>query len=87
MKKTQVGGATHYDRPVQHVDVMFKNQFGYLDSQAMKYIWRHENKNGSEDIAKAIHYLLFTLKFKYEEIDDETITNILAILDTSRKPQ
>ena len=77
--KAQVGGS-HYNKPLQHVDAMVMNSFSYLESQSMKYIWRHAEKNGAEDINKSIHYLLFILKHEYETVDDRTIDEVLSLI-------
>ena len=53
---TQVGGS-HYQLPIQPVDYIVKNELGYREGNAIKYITRHKNKNGKEDLTKAIHYL------------------------------
>ena len=52
----QVGGE-HYKLPIQPIDYIFKNGLGYMEGNVIKYVTRHANKNGVEDINKAIHYL------------------------------
>ena len=35
---------------------------GYLEGCAQKYLWRWENKNGKEDLQKAVEYLTTLLE-------------------------
>lgn len=58
---TQVGGA-HYQLPIQPIDFIVKNDIPYREGNAIKYIVRHANKNGKQDIEKAIHYLQMILE-------------------------
>ena len=52
----QVGG-NHYKTAIQPWDFVLANDIGFLEGNAIKYIVRHKQKNGIEDINKAIHYL------------------------------
>ena len=47
----------HYQHPsgVECIDVVEHMNFNL--GNAMKYIWRHENKGGIEDLRKAIWYI------------------------------
>ena len=40
----------------------------YADATAIKYITRHKEKNGIEDLKKAIHYLENEIKFRQGSI-------------------
>ena len=60
----QVGGA-HYQKPIQHWDFIIANGIPYLEAVAIKYIVRHKEKNGREDLEKAIHYLEKLLETSY----------------------
>jgi hypothetical protein len=61
----QIGGS-HYDLPIQPIDYILKNSLGYCEANVIKYVSRHQNKNGAEDIKKAIHYLELLLKDQYD---------------------
>lgn len=52
----QVGG-THYQGEYQHWDLVVDNNITYLESCASKYVSRWQDKNGVEDLLKAISYL------------------------------
>ena len=62
----QVGG-THYDQKIQHVDFVVANEIPYMDAQVMRYICRHDRKNGAEDVRKAMHYCEMILEKVYNE--------------------
>lgn len=55
--KRQVGG-THYNRyAIQPIDFIIANKLDWCEANAVKYITRWKDKNGVEDLRKAIHYL------------------------------
>ena len=64
-RRKQTGGS-HYQLPIQPVDYIYKNGLGYLEGNVIKYVTRHKNKNGREDIVKAIDYLNMILEKQYD---------------------
>lgn len=54
--KRQVGG-NHYQKPIQHWDVVIANNIPYMEAQVMRYVMRHREKGGVQDLKKAIHFL------------------------------
>jgi len=55
--KRQVGG-THYNKyEIQPIDFIMANNLDWCEANAVKYITRWKDKNGVEDLRKAIHYL------------------------------
>lgn len=60
---TQFGGS-HYKRAIQHWD--YAKQLPYLDGQVSKYVDRHRQKNGAEDLKKAMHYLQKIMEDEYQ---------------------
>lgn len=71
-KKKQVGGK-HYDLPIQPIEYINKNGLGYIEGNVIKYVTRHKNKNGAEDIKKAIHYLELLLEEEYSHKSDSKL--------------
>ena len=61
----QVGGK-HYKMAVEPAYFINENRLLFCEGNAIKYICRHQNKNGAEDIKKAIHYLEMILERDYE---------------------
>jgi len=54
---TQIGGSHYKDMKIQPVEFIVANDIPYREGGAIKYICRHKNKNGVEDLKKAVHYL------------------------------
>ena len=51
-------GPGHYkDKAMQPWDFIVSNNLGYLEGNVVKYISRWKEKNGVEDLRKAIHYI------------------------------
>lgn len=61
MNAKQIGGS-HYQMPIQPIEFIVKNNIAYREANVIKYTVRHKNKNGKEDILKAIHYLEMILE-------------------------
>jgi len=61
----QVGGSHYKAMAIQPVDFCRRNHLDYCESAAIKYICRHHDKGGIEDIRKAIHYLELLLSIEY----------------------
>lgn len=64
--KKQEGGS-HYKLPIQPVEYITKNGLSFIEGNVVKYITRHRDKNGAEDIRKAIHYCELLLKLEYDQ--------------------
>jgi len=60
-------GGDHYQIPIQPVDYIVLNDLGYREGNVIKYVTRHDKKNGAEDIRKAIHYLEMILEEYVEQ--------------------
>ena len=58
----QVGGDHYAKMKVQPIQFIVANNIPYREANAIKYICRHKNKNGIQDIEKAIHYLEMILE-------------------------
>ena len=61
----QVGGSHYNSMVIQPVEFIVANNIGFLEGNVIKYICRHQNKNGADDIKKAIHYCELLLHTKY----------------------
>ena len=55
--KKQVSGSHYKEFHIQPVEFIHANNIGYLEGNVIKYVCRWRNKNGMEDLDKAIHYL------------------------------
>jgi len=65
----QVSGSHYKNYDVQPVEFCQKNKLNYCESAVIKYVCRHKDKNGKEDILKAIHYLELLLEIEYADKD------------------
>lgn len=59
-------GGNHYRKyDIQPIEYIIANDIGFLAGNVIKYATRYRDKNGAEDIRKAIHYLNLILEFEY----------------------
>jgi hypothetical protein len=63
----QVGGAHYKDFAIQPGEFIHRNGIGFLEGNVIKYVCRHKNKNGKQDLEKAIHYLQLLLQWEYSD--------------------
>lgn len=61
----QEGGSHYKDMVIQPVEFITKNKIAFLEGNVIKYVCRHANKNGKQDIEKAIHYLELIKELHY----------------------
>jgi len=54
---TQVGGDHYKKMVIQPAEFINKNKLLFAEGNAIKYICRHSEKGGIQDVDKAIHYL------------------------------
>ena len=60
-------GGSHYQKyKIQPSKFVVENKLLYPEVCAIKYIIRHQDKNGKEDILKAIHFLEMILERDYK---------------------
>lgn len=57
----------HYDMEIPPVEFIVANQIPFLEANVIKYVCRHKNKGGKQDILKAIEYLQFIIKDQYTD--------------------
>lgn len=61
----QVGG-DHYRRyPIQPIQYARQNNLDAMQFSVVKYVTRHKDKNGIQDIRKAIHFLQMIAEYDY----------------------
>lgn len=53
----QVGGGHYKSLKIQPVEYMYHNNMPYIEGAVVKYVTRWRDKNGVEDLKKAIHFL------------------------------
>lgn len=67
--KQQVGGDHYKKLKIQPVEYIQANKLGFIEGSVIKYVTRHKQKNGADDIKKAIHFLELLLKLEYDNVD------------------
>ena len=65
----QVGGNHYQNMKIQPAEFINKNQMKFAEGNAIKYICRHINKGGKQDLEKAKHYIDMIIERDY---GDET---------------
>lgn len=61
----QIGGKHYKDFAIQPSEFIQRNRIPWNEGNVIKYVCRHRQKNGAEDIKKAIHYLQLLLEWEY----------------------
>lgn len=62
---TQIGGSHYKNMSIQPAEYCQRNKLSWCESNVVKYASRHGQKNGIEDIKKAIHYLKLLAQMDY----------------------
>lgn len=62
----QIGGNHYKSCKIQPTEFIHANNIPFIEGNVIKYVCRHRQKNGKQDIEKAIHYLKLLLEFEYE---------------------
>ena len=62
----QIGGSHYQDMAIQPIEYIVANRLQFPEGCVIKYVSRHADKNGKEDILKAIQNLEFILERDYD---------------------
>ena len=65
----QVSGSHYKNYEVQPVEFCQRNKLNYCESAAIKYLCRHRDKNGIDDLRKAKHYIELLIEIEYADKD------------------
>jgi hypothetical protein len=57
IREKQVGGSHYNKHKIQPLDVIDEYNLNYYEGNIIKYILRYRDKNGVQDLEKAMHYL------------------------------
>lgn len=70
----------HYDKKITPVDYIHANNLNFDEGNIVKYITRHRDKNGEDDVAKCIVYAFFVLQdvYNYDSSKFETLLRDLG---------
>ena len=63
----QIGGSHYKKYKIQPSKFINDNNILFAEGNAIKYICRHQDKGGKQDLLKAIHYIEMIIERDYEE--------------------
>lgn len=64
---SQEGGSHYKGMKIQPIEYCFHNKLSYPVSNVIKYVSRYQDKNGIEDLKKAIHNIEILMEMEYGE--------------------
>jgi len=70
--ESQVGGRHYADMPIQPSRFIHENRVGWCEGNVIKYVSRHAQKGGAEDLRKAKHYIDLLLQWGYDNENEST---------------
>jgi hypothetical protein len=65
----QEGGGHYKGFTIQPIEFIHLNDIPYIEGNVIKYICRHRQKNGLEDLLKAKHYIDLLIQLEYQKTD------------------
>ena len=65
--KKQIGGKHYLKYKIQPSKFVVENKLLYPEGSVIKYILRHQDKGGKEDLLKAKHFIDMIIERDYEE--------------------
>ena len=63
----QIGGSHYLKMKIQPSEFANKNHLPFAEGNAIKYICRHKDKGGKEDLKKAKHYIDMIIERDYPD--------------------
>ena len=63
----QIGGEYYLKMKIQPSEFANKNSLPFAEGNAIKYICRHKDKGGKEDLKKAKHYIDMIIERDYSD--------------------
>lgn len=84
--RKQEGGSHYRKYPIQPVQYSIANGLSFCAGNVVKYVTRYRDKNGAEDIRKAIHYLNMILEFEYPITSSEAPGAAIEAQASNRTP-
>jgi hypothetical protein len=62
----QIGGSHYKKYKIQPSKFINENKLPFAEGNAIKYIVRHSDKGGKQDLLKAMHYIEMIIERDYE---------------------
>ena len=70
--KKQIGGQHYIKYKIQPSHFVVENKLLYPEGSVIKYILRHQDKGGKQDLEKAIHFIEMIMERDYGEKKEKT---------------
>ena len=83
--KKQIGGSHYLKFKIQPSRFVVENKLLYPEGNVIKYILRHQNKGGKEDLEKAKHFIDMIIERDYKEEKEKQETSQEKWVDGYRK--
>ena len=61
----QIGGNHYKEMSIQPIEYIVKNNLGWCEGNIIKYITRHHQMGGEDDVRKVIHYCHLLMELHY----------------------
>ena len=68
----QIGGSHYQKFKIQPSKFVIENKLLFAEGSVIKYILRHQDKGGKEDLEKAKHFIDMIIERDYEEQKEKT---------------
>jgi hypothetical protein len=65
----QIGGDHYKDYAIQPIDFIEANKLSFSEGCVVKYLMRHKQKGGVEDLKKAKHYIDLIIENEYRSFN------------------
>jgi len=67
--EVQYGGSHYKNLKIQPMKYSLENNLNYAQANTVKYVTRYKDKNGIEDLKKAIHCIELLIEFEESKLD------------------
>ena len=68
----QIGGSHYLKYKIQPSKFVIENKLLFPEASVIKYMLRHQDKDGKKDLLKAIHFIEMIIERDYKEIKKES---------------
>jgi len=78
----------HYNMEIQPIEFIVKNNIPFREANIIKYVCRHRDKDGIDDLLKAQHYLQMLIdewEAENEEFKTPTLAEQLAEMEKKKQ--
>ena len=81
MSRNQTGGDHYSKLEIEPIDYIEGNKLGYSEGNVVKYISRHKDKNGLEDIQKCVDYCCMIAEKQYGSIIETPLVSSVDVTE------